>query len=471
MVTLVMQPDGHYYHHDGDEDDVGTPDTPLSDAATAIVASTSHNGVLGHGDDLRDVHDVHLGGRLVGSLVGSLQSLGNPGAGLHHGMSSLQRHGLGVGLGHASAGKRVLFVSGHPVPRHDAMDEDADDWAAGAAHPQWSTPLVAATSRGQVPRARPDSSMDSNRTVRGESVATDWTTDSVAKSAPTPTRHNFHVGIYGWRKRCLYLLILALLVMVIVNLALTLWVLKVMEFSSEGMGQLRVVTGGLQLNGQAMVLDALIASNIRSRKGQPITIESSMNFSLNVRDEEGAMASQMFLGKDRLECAAGRFRVADAKNRTLFSANKDEVEVGAALLKVTGQGGAVFDASVQTPVVRADSGSDLRLESPTRTLWVRAPQGVVVESRAGDISASCLTDLRLHSVAGSIRLESERVFLPGVKVADVPGGKAVSSRPQGRQEGRRRDEIYQLCMCGNGKLFLSAADGVCAADDDSAVCR
>lgn len=42
----------------------------------------------------------------------------------------------------------------------------------------------------------------------------------------------FQVGIYGWRKRCLYLLIMGLLVMVIVNLALTLWVLKVMEFSS-----------------------------------------------------------------------------------------------------------------------------------------------------------------------------------------------------------------------------------------------
>jgi hypothetical protein len=46
------------------------------------------------------------------------------------------------------------------------------------------------------------------------------------------TTYNFKVGIYGWRKRCLYLLILGLLVMVIVNLALTLWVLKVMEFSS-----------------------------------------------------------------------------------------------------------------------------------------------------------------------------------------------------------------------------------------------
>lgn len=48
----------------------------------------------------------------------------------------------------------------------------------------------------------------------------------------TDQRYNFKIGIYGWRKRCLYILILGLLIMVIVNLALTLWVLKVMEFSS-----------------------------------------------------------------------------------------------------------------------------------------------------------------------------------------------------------------------------------------------
>ncbi|CAH1398540.1 unnamed protein product [Nezara viridula] len=41
------------------------------------------------------------------------------------------------------------------------------------------------------------------------------------------------VGIYGWRKRCLYLLILTLLVLVVLNLALTLWVLKVMEFNTS----------------------------------------------------------------------------------------------------------------------------------------------------------------------------------------------------------------------------------------------
>lgn len=42
------------------------------------------------------------------------------------------------------------------------------------------------------------------------------------------------IGIYGWRKRCIYGFILTLLIMVILNLALSFWILKVMEFSPVG---------------------------------------------------------------------------------------------------------------------------------------------------------------------------------------------------------------------------------------------
>lgn len=38
--------------------------------------------------------------------------------------------------------------------------------------------------------------------------------------------------IYGWRKQCLYVIIFLLMVLISVNLALTLWILKVMEVSS-----------------------------------------------------------------------------------------------------------------------------------------------------------------------------------------------------------------------------------------------
>lgn len=43
----------------------------------------------------------------------------------------------------------------------------------------------------------------------------------------------------------------------------------------EGMGQLKIVPGGIQLSGQAVVMDMLRASTIRSRHGQPISIGKS----------------------------------------------------------------------------------------------------------------------------------------------------------------------------------------------------
>uniref|UniRef100_A0A8D0RJT4 Gamma-sarcoglycan n=1 Tax=Sus scrofa TaxID=9823 RepID=A0A8D0RJT4_PIG len=41
----------------------------------------------------------------------------------------------------------------------------------------------------------------------------------------------YKIGIYGWRKRCLYLFVLLLLILLLVNLALTIWILRVMWFS------------------------------------------------------------------------------------------------------------------------------------------------------------------------------------------------------------------------------------------------
>jgi hypothetical protein len=38
-------------------------------------------------------------------------------------------------------------------------------------------------------------------------------------------------GIYGWRKQCLYAIILFILVVVIMNLALTVWILRVLNFN------------------------------------------------------------------------------------------------------------------------------------------------------------------------------------------------------------------------------------------------
>ncbi|XP_058823864.1 uncharacterized protein LOC131684750 [Topomyia yanbarensis] len=288
--------------------------------------------------------------------------------------------------------------------------------------------------------------------------------------------------LYGWRKKCLYTVILMLMIMIIINLALTLWILKVMEFSSDGMGQLKIVSGGIQLTGQALVLDILRASSIRSKHGQPISIESSRNFSINTRDSEGYLENQLFLGHDRLEVLANNFRVTDTHGTSLFSVDRDEVSIGATALRVEGEGGVIFKDSIQTPLVRAEAGKDLKLESPTRSLEMRATQEIFVQSRAGSIEANCLNDLKLHSVAGSIRLDATNILLPNLKTVQ-PLSTSVSSGSLLREHGGvgggssasssslpSHSKIYQLCACSNGKLFLAPAHSICATDD-SAICR
>ncbi|XP_075868493.1 zeta-sarcoglycan-like [Nelusetta ayraudi] len=85
------------------------------------------------------------------------------------------------------------------------------------------------------------------------------------------------VGIYGWRKRCLYFFILLLLVTMIVNLALTIWILKVMNFTPDGMGNLRVTQEGVRLEGVSEFLLPLYVKEIQSRRVRPLVLPSTLH--------------------------------------------------------------------------------------------------------------------------------------------------------------------------------------------------
>ncbi|XP_048511016.1 delta-sarcoglycan isoform X3 [Athalia rosae] len=312
------------------------------------------------------------------------------------------------------------------------------------------------------------------------SIAGPSATTSARNNESTTNCSGFRLGVYGWRKRCLYSLVFALMVMVILNMALTLWLIKVMEFSSEGIGSLKVVPGGLELRGQATILDALVASSVKSRRGRNLILESWSNFTASARSHDGRLLARFTLGEDRLDCLSEGFRVTDPRGEVLFSADKEEVVVGAEMLRVTGVGGAVFRGSVQTPLVRAESGHDLRLESATRSLDINAPQSITIESQAGHVTASCLSDLKLRSTNGTVKVDAASVFLEGLRTAEPSLGRSPRDQHSGSLEysvftghGSRQSQsklpVFQLCACSTGKLFLARPEGACHADD--AVCR
>lgn len=70
------------------------------------------------------------------------------------------------------------------------------------------------------------------RTTKAKTGHNRTTTSNGSRSGMGEDSGAFQLGLYGWRKKCLFLLVFALMLLIVLNLALTLWILKVMEFSA-----------------------------------------------------------------------------------------------------------------------------------------------------------------------------------------------------------------------------------------------
>jgi len=310
---------------------------------------------------------------------------------------------------------------------------------------------------------------------RADSTAvTDWLgrASAIATAGATTTNtttteegsSRLVLTVSGWRRRCLLAFLLMLTIIVVINLSLTLWLLRAMQFSLNGMGHLKMTPSGIQLNGEAMAMDTLMTSHVHARNGRPLLIDSSQNITLTARDNQGRSYNQLFLGDDRLEVRAREFSVKNSRDETLFSANRREVLVGADILRVSGVGGAVFEGSIQTQMVRAEPGELLTLESLTRSVHVQAARRVKLESLAGGMAATCYDDLKLKSTGGSIKLDASSVTLPNIRTATV----TAKPKNSGSSQTKSSVQIYQVCVCSTGRLFLSPPSGSCLAD--STIC-
>ncbi|KAK2542682.1 hypothetical protein Q9233_000158 [Columba guinea] len=98
-----------------------------------------------------------------------------------------------------------------------------------------------------------------------------------------------------------------------------------------------------------------------------------------------------------------------------------------------------------------------RLESPTRALVMEAPKGIEINAEAGSLKATCRTELRLESKDGEITLNSAKIKLP-----NLPQGSSSSAGS--------RQKIYELCVCPNGRLFLSQAGSSSTCQINTSVC-
>ncbi|KAM3590997.1 uncharacterized protein V6R79_020335 [Siganus canaliculatus] len=273
----------------------------------------------------------------------------------------------------------------------------------------------------------------------------------------------YPAGLYGWRKRCLYFFLLLLLVTMIVNLALTVWIIKVMNFSLDGMGNLKLNQDGIHLEGISEFLLPLYVSEIQSRRDDFLVLRSEKNVTLNVRNDQGQLTGQLTVGPEAVEAQCQRLEVRSRDGgRLLFTASEDEVIMTTEKFTVTGSDGAVFGHSVETPLIQARDSEDLKLESPTRTLTMEAPRGVEVSAANGPLKVSSRKDLQLESTEGEILLDANTIQL-----GDLPLGVYAPSPPS---QASQEQAVYEVCVCPSGKIYLSPAESSSTCQAMSNIC-
>ncbi|XP_057255615.1 gamma-sarcoglycan isoform X1 [Pezoporus wallicus] len=297
-------------------------------------------------------------------------------------------------------------------------------------------------------------------------VREQYTTTTPGTSLERPkNEYVYKIGIYGWRKRCLYLFVLLLLIILVVNFSLTIWILKVMWFSPTGMGHLRVTKEGLRLEGESEFLFPLYAKEIHSRVDSSLLLQSTHNVTVNARNSNGEVTGRLNVGPKMVEFHGQQFQINSKDGKPLFTVDENEVVIGTDKLRVTGPEGALFEHSVETPLVKAEAFKQLRfpapafrLESPTRSLSMDAPRGINIKAQAGNIEALSQMDIKLHSSDGVLLLDAETVRLPKLPEG-TRGGSSIS---QG---------LYEICVCPDGKLYLSVAGVGSTCHEYSRVCQ
>ncbi|XP_014669877.1 PREDICTED: delta-sarcoglycan-like [Priapulus caudatus] len=277
---------------------------------------------------------------------------------------------------------------------------------------------------------------------------------SEASDAADPAKAYYATGVYGWRKRCLYGCVLLLLVLIIVNLALTAWIMKTVDFHVGGLGRLRVSDAGVIVDGDAEFSGPVHAAGVRSRDDDALRVDSARNVTVSARDGAGRVTTRLVVG-DRMAqlfCQHFEVRGGSGDDRPYFYVNEHEMYIGPRRLRVAGLQGSAFADAVQTPLVSAGDGDELRCEAPMGHVSLEAPAGVNVHSASGNVDVSAAGDIRLKG--RKVTLDANDVELTGLPAATRSGG------------GRSGDDVFQVCVCQSGRLFLAAPNVNCRASRD-----
>ena len=270
------------------------------------------------------------------------------------------------------------------------------------------------------------------------------------------------VGIFGWRKTCLYVLVVLLLALCIVNLGLLVWLVSVLELDDDHAGPLYFGEDRLQVRGRAEFTDSLALANLTGATGAALRLESNRNVRLLAGGAGAGMASELVVDQGRTTLTTPVMRAASASggNGTAapyFEASEDRVLLRANEVRVSSASGMAVDGAVQTSVLQNDfaAGQGLTIESTGQSLNLQADDAVSLSSSNGEVTLTSLLGMSL-SAGGDLTLSANQ----RLRLVDLPTPPADAGAAE-----------FQLCLCAaDSRVYRVASTSTCAAGAPAVGC-
>eukprot|EP00056_Hartaetosiga_gracilis_P021451 m.24229 g.24229 ORF g.24229 m.24229 type:complete len:317 (+) comp9089_c0_seq1:242-1192(+) len=256
---------------------------------------------------------------------------------------------------------------------------------------------------------------------------------------------NVPVGIYGWKKYCLYLVILLIVALSFINIGLIVFLFRVVNLDFDSAGPLHFYRDRMLVMGRAEFQGGVSASNISGFDNSTLLVES--NERIVLQSYESATStdkSVVELDGVNVNVDAQQLQMA-YQDRVYFSASPQETIIASNDIVVNSPLGLRIDGSVLVPKIENayERGEGLTIESIGQELNMRGMEGVTLESTTNEVNIRGQRGINLESTGGDIVLDGSNLRL--------------NNLPHGGGSGPR-----QLCVCGsNGRVYTVQHSSTC----------
>lgn len=244
------------------------------------------------------------------------------------------------------------------------------------------------------------------------------------------------VGIYGWRKYCLYLSVLLLVCLSIINLGMLVFLFRVMDLDEDSAGPLHFQDERLLVRGRAEFVNGLRAANISGFDNSTLVVESNQQIILRSFEPDSSGSSSLTLDGVDVALSAREFDLSH-RGSAYFSSSAEETRIASNDVVVETNTGMRVRGTVQTKRVSNSyvDGEGLTLESVGQELRLAATENVTLESSTNTVNINAFQGVQLQAEQGDIVFSANNLQLQ-----DLPTSGAGASS-------------FSLCLCLDGKLF------------------